>query len=156
VLALEVAFDKDCQRSILSMKGEVLLPKVSLRGFPPRTYGADDIPKKAEVRDRMKARIPDLGELQRRCRGKRLYLDVTFYLYRRSTLEGRAGKDLDNLLKIVLDAMPEYMDRAHREQGLGLAPGSNDDMVFELHAAKSLVDSEPEEGIDIEVSEWVG
>jgi hypothetical protein len=86
------------------MKGGVLLPKISVRGFPPRTYGEDDIPKKAEVRDRMKAKIPDLGELQRRCRGKRLYVDATFYLYQKSSLQGRAGKDLDNLLKIVLDA----------------------------------------------------
>jgi len=84
-----------------------------------------------------------------------LWLGVTFYLLAGTTLESRTGKDIDNLLKIVMDTLPEYMDRARVNQGLGLIFEDKDDMVFEVHAAKSLVKTEAEEGIDIEIAEWL-
>lgn len=136
------------------MRGEVLLSKVALRGFPPRTYGVDDIPKKAQVRDLIRAKIENLPELQRRCRGKRLWLSVTFYLLGGTAVESRTGKDIHNLLKIVIDALPEYMDKAKMHEGLGLILEDRDDVVFQVDATKVLVKSAAEEGIDIEIGEW--
>ncbi|MDG7011926.1 MAG: hypothetical protein JRN17_02405 [Nitrososphaerota archaeon] len=136
------------------MRGEVLLPKVALRGFTPRTYGADDIPKKIQIRDLLIPRIANLQDLQQKCRGKQLWLGVTFYLLEGTSLESRTGKDIDNLLKIVMDALPEYMDKKKMNEGLGLIFEDKDDMVFQIDAKKVLVQSESEEGIDIEIGEW--
>jgi hypothetical protein len=137
------------------MKGELILPRTPLRGFAPRTYGENDIPKKAQIRDLLRAKISDIEGLKQRTRGKKLSVDVTFYLYQKSALQGRATKDIDNLFKIILDALPDYMDKAEKEPGLGLIQGVSDDLVFELHGVKHLVDTEVEEGIDIEISEWI-
>ena len=137
------------------MKGPTLLGRTSIRGFPPRTSGKEDVEKKREVRDRLKAQIDDLPVLQKACRGRRLSVDVAFYLYGKSAVLGRKAKDLDNLLKIVLDTLPEYMDRGKKELGLGLIEEDRDDFVFDLHAVKRMVENEDEEGIDIEISEWI-
>jgi hypothetical protein len=137
------------------MKGPVLLPKVSLRGFTPRTFGDDDIPKKAQVRDSIRTQVQNLQELQQRCRGKRLWLTATFYLLAGTRVESRTGKDIDNLLKIVIDSLPEYMDKTRMHEGLGIILEDKDDMVFQVDAKKVLVTSEAEEGIDIEIGEWI-
>ena len=136
------------------MKGRILLQKVAVRGFPPRTYGDDDIPKKEQIRDLLRSRIKNLPELQRQSRGKRLWLGVTFYLLEGTSLQSRTGKDIDNLLKIVMDALPEYMDKAKMKEGLGLILEDKDDMVFQIEVEKVLVRFEAEEGIDIEIAEW--
>ena len=137
------------------MKGSTLLPKIALRGFTPRTYGGGDVAKKKVIRDLLLKKIEDLPEVQSKCRGKTLSLDVSFYLYGKSSLEGRASKDLDNLLKIVLDALPDYMDKNKTERGLGLIEEDYDHLTFELHATKQLVSAEEYEGVDLEVFEWL-
>ena len=137
------------------MKGQVYLPKTSLRGFPPRTYGEADVQKKIQVRDLLRPKIDDLPSLQQLCRGNRLWLGVTFLLLAGTTVESRTGKDIDNLLKIVMDTLPEYMDRARMHEGLGLILEDKDDMIYEVHAEKTLVGSDSEEGIDIEIAQWV-
>jgi Holliday junction resolvase RusA-like endonuclease len=137
------------------VKGEVLLPKVQVRGFTPRTYGEDDIPKKAQVRDLLKEKIPNLSALQSATRGKRLWVEVVFYLYAGTTVQSRTDKDIDNLLKIVVDALPEFMDKKKMHEGLGIILEDKDDMVFEVHARKVLVNTEAGEGIDIEIAEWL-
>src|SRR2546426_642826 len=102
------------------MKGSILLPKVALRKFTPRTYGGHDVAKKKVIRDLFLRKVENLSEIRSKCRGKKLSLDVCFYLFGKSSLEGRAGKDLDNLLKIVLDTLPDYMDKMKSERGLGV------------------------------------
>src|SRR5439155_23928351 len=87
-------------------------------------------------------------------RGRRLAAKITFYLYSGSSQESRAKKDLDNLMKIVLDALPDYMDRAHTENGLGLMEGDSDELVYQVNAVKELVMDQAKEGIDLELSEW--
>ena len=137
------------------MKGKTLLPRTSLRGFQPRTFGGEDIPKKEIVRKGLTEKIPDLSDLRAKCMGKKLWVDVTFFLFNRTTNVKRYEKDLDNMLKIVLDALPEFMDQKRLFKGLGLMPDKGDDLVFELHSEKHFVGTEAEEGIDLEIAEWV-
>lgn len=140
----------------IKLRGDVLLPKVSVRGFTPRTYGEHYIDKKAKVRDLLRSKIANLPELQRKSIGKKLWVDVTFYLHSGTPVRSRMDKDVDNLAKIVLDSLPEFMDQKKLYEGLGLILQNSDDMVFDLHATKVLVSSDAEEGIDIEIGEWLG
>jgi Holliday junction resolvase RusA-like endonuclease len=68
--------------------------------------------------------------------------------------EGRTKKDLDNLLKIVLDVLPVKMDSEGKNDGLGLIKKDHDHLVYEIKSTKTIVFKEKEEGIDIEISEW--
>ncbi len=130
------------------------LSKVSIRGFTPRTYGSDDVEKKRVVRDKLLSQIDDIEALRNACRGKQISLDSCFYLFGNPPGQGRAAKDLDNLLKIVFDALPDYMDRRKTERGLGIIEEDNDHLIFEIRAEKRLVSDETAEGIDFEIFEW--
>jgi len=66
-----------------------------------------------------------------------------------SGVEGRANKDLDNLLKVVFDVLCEYMDENEKNPGLGLM--KNDKMIFEVHATKKTVTMKKDEGLDIKI-----
>jgi len=52
-----------------------------------------------------------LPSVRNSCRNKRLSLDVCFRLLGDTAESGRKTKDLDNMLKILLDVLPDYMDR---------------------------------------------
>lgn len=130
------------------------LSRVSIRDFTPRTYGGNDIEKKIVIRDKLRSKIGDLDSLRNVCRGKSISLEVCFYLYGKSLVESRAKKDLDNLLKILLDTLPDYMDRAKTVRGLGLIEEDNDYLVFEIHVIKKFVTKEADAGLDLEIFEW--
>jgi Holliday junction resolvase RusA-like endonuclease len=110
--------------------------------------------KKREFRDRMIANINNIVAVREVSRGRPLSVTIRFYLYSASAEEGRAKKDLDNLLKPILDTLPDHMDRAHTESGLGLMVGDSDHLIFEVNAVKKLVTDPKEEGIEIEIFEW--
>lgn len=131
-----------------------MLLDVSIKEFTPQTFGSNDVAKKIKLRDAIKAKINDLSSVQRNCRGKKLSVDVTFSLFSATTELGRKTKDLDNLLKILLDTLPDYMDRAKMNSGLGLVPEDRDDLVFQINCRKRLVSIEAEEGIDLKISEY--
>jgi len=135
------------------MKSDLVFD-VSLRGFTPMARGSDIMRKKRELRDRILQERHDIDAFSKLFRGRRLATKIHFYLYGGSSQEGRARKDLDNLLKIVLDTLPDYMDRARTEKGLGLMEGDSDELVYEVNAVKELVTDQTKEGIDMELSEW--
>lgn len=81
-------------------------------------------------------------------------MKVTFYLLGNSSEQGRKKKDLDNLLKLLLDVLSEYMvakGSPNREEGLGII--TDDDQVYEIQCSKKLVNDPTKEGIDFELSE---
>src|SRR3989442_11910839 len=133
------------------MKGKLLLT-ASIRQFTPTTRIATRMQKKREFRDRMLAKIDNITEVREMSRGRPLSVDIRFYLYGGSEEEGRSKKDLDNLLKAILDTLPDHMDRDHAESGLGLIEGDSDHLIFEVNAIKKFVTDPKEEGIDIEIS----
>jgi len=127
--------------------------RVSLFPFVPHTAGDDPMPVKRILRDAILARSGAfaIGEARERLRGKKLLVDVAFAL-----LEGRPGepdtrgkKDLDNLLKPLLDTLQGQLDAGGKETGLGLIP--NDDLIYEIRARKDIVTEEAAEGIALAV-----
>jgi len=132
-----------------------LLLDISITGFTPQTYGNDDVARKIKLRDAIKSKINDLALVQKNCRDKKLSLDVCFNLFSETTELGRKTKDLDNLLKILLDTLPYYMDRAKKNEGLGLVPEDRDDLIFHINCRKNLVTDELQEGIDLKIYEYI-
>jgi hypothetical protein len=61
---------------------------------------------------------------------------------------------LDNLLKIFCDTLPDFTDMAKTVSGLGLIESDRDDLIFEIHYKKRLVNVESEEGVDFSISEF--
>ena len=135
-----------------------MLGKISVLGFEPKTAKpGEEVKRKIELRDRIKNTVPNLGVIAAKCRQKKLSLTITFYLYAGETNDtSRYTKDLDNLLKIVLDVLPEYMDSEKKEVGLGLIESDRDDLVHEIHAKKEFVLDLRKEGVSLELFELGG
>ena len=133
------------------------LGKISVRKFKPKTAkkGKEITERKKKLQEAFveqnKNRLP---ELQEKCKGKQLSLDVTFYLNENTPDKSSYKKDLDNLLKILLDVIKEEMDDDKKKIGLGLVVKNKDEEVFEIICHKEFVSSDDDEGIDLIVSEW--
>ena len=133
-----------------------MLGTITIRGdFKPKTAKpGDKVDRKEELRDTVidRDKNGNLLEIRENCKDKKISLDVCFYLNKeRIEDESRYTKDLDNLLKIVLDVLPDYMDNAKINEGLGLF--KNDNLVFEIHATKEFIFNKNDEGIEIKISE---
>ena len=78
---------------------------ISLRDFEPKTARSQkEVKQKIELRDEIVKKIETLPKIKKACRRKSKFsLDVKFFLWGGSGVEGRANKDLDNLLKVVFD-----------------------------------------------------
>ena len=88
------------------------LLEVAVRNHVPITGGKGKvIERKEALRDLIKKEIGEskLEEARRSFRGKKTALEIVFSLFAYSSEEGRRKKDLDNLLKLVLGVLPEYM-----------------------------------------------
>jgi hypothetical protein len=132
-----------------------LLKKVRVRKFEPETAARNGIARKKKVRDALLKVLDeesvDLDAVRDACKkAGYLSVDITFYLYAKSTATGRSIKDLDNMLKVVCDALPEHMvhdDIENQFRGVGLITGDSDDMIFEILSRKKLGRRRRREGI---------
>ena len=134
-----------------------MLGKISIRKFKPKTAkkGKETTKRKRDLREAfVEQNRNTLPELQEKCKGKRLSLNVTFYLNENTTDKSSYKKDLDNLLKILMDVIKEEMDDDEKKIGLGLVIKNMDDEIFEINCHKEYVSSDDNEGIDVIVSEW--
>lgn len=107
-----------------------------------------------KIMEAMELKNLELGELRAKLEGKLLSVDVEFQLFEGSpeVTNTRFKKDLDNLLKPILDVLQVRLNSTTREElGLGLVEG--DEYVCELHAKKSLVHAPEEEGVRITIRE---
>lgn len=135
------------------------LVKITLKPHIPLTDANNIVQRKIDLRDLLEKEIAaryNLEEVKRACRDKRLYVDLMFCLLQ-STEEGRTKKDLDNMMKVVLDVLPERMvaDGTPKSQkGLGLIANNQDDLIFEIHCEKKIVPDEAQEGIKLEIAEY--
>ena len=139
------------------MKGSILLKKIKIREFTPLTDAGDYVENKKAVNKVILAEIPTIDELRQKTLGKKLYLDICFYLNDQTDEEGNTQKDLDNLLSVVLDVLPQYFSDEKNQlvKGLGLIEKKSDYMVFEILASKKFVQIHDDEGYDIEISEML-
>jgi Holliday junction resolvase RusA-like endonuclease len=133
-----------------------MLGNISVRKFKPKTVkkGKETTKRKKDLQEAFVQQNPNLSELQEKCKGKKLSINVTFYLNENTSDKTSFKKDLDNLLKILMDVIKEEMDDSEKKTGLGLVIKNNDEEIFEIICHKKFVQSEDEEGIDLEVSEW--
>jgi len=144
------------ERKIKKIYGEHLLAEFSIRKFTPMAGGKKtDVERKEQLREKLLNEIDDLSNIQKKTRGKRLSVFVRFYLFEDPKQYTRYEKDIDNMLKIFCDVLPDYTDKAKTIPGIGLIEEDNDYLIFEVNAVKEMVKDESEEGMDVEISEWV-
>ena len=132
-----------------------------MRAFTPTTSSTSsrksDTTKKKEFRDKLLSSpaLKEIESIRALTRKGPLSLVITFYLYGQTDVEGRKKKDLDNMLKIVLDILPEYIDNNKKETGLGLIESNKDELLFNIEATKKFVNDPVQEGVDLELFEWL-
>ena len=132
---------------------------IKIRNFEPLTASSDVVNRKNKLKEEIEKKTKNLDEIREFCQDKKLSIIVQFFLYDGSKdeipqPEGRIKKDLDNLLKIVLDVLPEKMDSEGQNDGLGLIKRDYDHLVYEIKSTKKIVYKKDEEGIDIVISQW--
>jgi len=143
--------DEELDESPQGQGGKTILD-IAVVPFEPLTTGSGQ--KIAEKEDRLKKAIlervkpEELKELAENRKERLVTLTVLFFLWKGSpkVTNTRSVKDLDNLLKIVLDVLKLG------PQGLGII--EEDSYVCEVYSAKQLVDDEKEEGYRIIVEEY--
>jgi len=130
-----------------------MLGIITVRGdFEPKTAKpGQEVDRKKELRDEIRLRIKNLDEIRENCKDEKLTLDICFYLNKERIEDvSRYTKDLDNLMKIVMDVFPDHMDNDKKNEGLGLI--KNDNLIYDIHATKEFVYSKDEEGLEIKIS----
>jgi Holliday junction resolvase RusA-like endonuclease len=101
------------------------------------------------IRD--KKQISD--ELREKCREKEVLVVVRFHLLKsrsKSISKTRWEKDLDNMLKVVLDVLQENADE-HSLTKMGLGLIESDKSIFGICCEKDFVEDAREEGVDIAI-----
>jgi Holliday junction resolvase RusA-like endonuclease len=137
---------------------DVQLFSVNLGGFEPHTVSSGKGHKnvKRELCEAIANAIgaEEIDHAKRRIRGKKVKVDVVFRLLKPglNMTRTRAEKDLDNLLKPVMDALQTNWDNA-RKNGPGLGLIENDDSVYEIVARKEVVSDGKGEGLTITIFE---
>jgi len=131
-----------------------MLGKIPLRQFEPKTAkSGEEVDRKNELKKAIQDKIDNLSEIQQACKNiEKFSINVKFYLWGGSKVDGRTKKDLDNLLKIICDVLADYMDSEETNPGLGIM--RTDNSIYEIHCSKDIVDDENDEGMDIEISKW--
>ncbi len=132
---------------------------IEIRNFEPLTASKDPVDRKNKLKEEIQKQTKNLDDIKNFCQDMELSITVRFFLYDGSKdenpqPEGRTKKDLDNLLKIVLDVLPEKMDTEGKYDGLGLIKKDYDHLVYEIKSTKKIVYDKEKEGIDIIISEW--
>jgi len=139
------------------MSNSVLF-KVKVRNYIPLTAGhGDEVVRKEKLLEKIHDFIDTDSGKPKDCLDKKLSLTVRYNLYHDEKNPQRYEKDLDNLLKLLLDVLPQHMDNTPdpKPEGLGLLRDNDDKMFFEIHCNKILVEDEKDEGLDIEIKEVI-
>lgn len=133
-----------------------MLGKISIRNFKPKTAkrGKETTKRKKALQEAFVNQNKNITELREKCKEKYLSIQVIFYLNEDTTDKSSYKKDLDNLLKILMDVIKEEMDDNEKKIGLGLVIKNQDEDVFEIICHKEFVSRDEDEGIDLEISEW--
>ena len=127
------------EKKVREIHGENLLTEFSIREFIPMTGGKKtDVERKKQLRDKLLSEIENIQEIKNKTRGKKLSVFVRFYLYDDPKQHTRYEKDIDNMLKIFCDVLPDYSDKEKTISGIGLIEEDDDHMIFEVNAVKEL------------------
>lgn len=131
---------------------EPVFREIQLRGFTPLTSSSNKtIKRKENLKDLIEKKIgKDLKKIQKRCLKRHLLAKVVFYVIE-SDEKGRSKPDLDNLLKPLFDVLSVNMVNG-QESHAGVGLMENDSQIYEIRCKKIPVDTESEEGIDLQIS----
>ncbi len=133
------------------LKWEPAFREIKIRGFNPGTSNKRKIERKKLLKKEIESKFgKDLKKVQNRCKKRPLLIDLKFYLYY-SDEQGRIKKDLDNLLKILLDVLSVNMINGQNPlDGLGIVMDDSD--IRKIKCEKQLVNSLEKEGLDLQIS----
>ncbi len=131
------------------MKGDVLLQNVQVRGFVPPTAGKAAMEGKKKIRDAVETKLgKNISNVRKRCLGKPLSINVTFFLQKDSA---HAKKDLDSLSNVLLSVLSKEMG-TKKEAGLDII--NDDSTIYRFVFEKKIVDSAESEGLAFSIYEW--
>lgn len=133
------------------MKGDILLQNVQVRGFVPATAGKNVKEGKKKIKESIETKLgKNISSVKKRCEGKPLWVNVTFYLQKDSA---HAKKDLDSLSNVLLSVLSKEMSSGKEaEQGLDIIKDNS--IVYKIVFEKKIVESEKEEGLAFSIYEW--
>ena len=120
-------------------------------GFNPETSSSNRVKRKKELKKAISKVIGKQHQkLQEKLIGNELFIDVCFNLYQSDQISN-SKKDLDNLLKILLDVLSVNMVNGQDElRGLGFL--SDDSKVFEIHCKKKIINDPKKTGLNLKIS----
>lgn len=138
-------------------KGDELLTTIRIRNFNPPTANSDPRQRKLVLKEKienvLKERQISFEEIRTRCQNKPLAIRITFNLLK-SGDRGTSEKDLDNLLKILLDVLSINMiNDSNDEMMKGLGFTIDDKMIYEIHCEKKIVSNEENMGYILSIYE---
>ena len=124
---------------------------IKIRKFNPETASKNKIKRKQELKKQIGKKVSKrYKKILDRLSEKAIFIDVCFYL-KRANNSGNTKKDLDNLLKILLDTLSENMVNGQKKmKGLGFV--KDDSEIFKIHCEKILVDEDKDMGLDLKIS----
>jgi len=125
--------------------------QLEIRDFNPETASSNKLKRKKELKKILGAKIGKQHQkILKRVINRELFIDVCFYLYQ-SEQSGSTKKDLDNLLKIILDVLSVNMVNGQKKlAGLGFL--KDDSQVFKLHCEKKIINNPKKTGLDLKIS----
>jgi hypothetical protein len=131
------------------MKGDVLLQNIQVKGFVPATAGRNVKADKKKILDAVETKLgKNIENVRKRCAGKPLSINVTFFLQKDSA---HAKKDLDSLSNVLLAVLSKKIGTG-KESGLDII--NDDSIIYRFVFEKRIVDSEKDEGLAFSVYEW--
>lgn len=132
------------------MKGDVLLQNVQVKGFVPATAGRNVKEDKKKIREAVETKLgKNISNVRKRCAGKPLSVNVTFFLQKNSA---HAKKDLDSLSNVLLNVLSKEMGTS-KEAGLDFI--NDDSIIYRFVFEKKIVDDEKNEGLAFSIYEWL-
>lgn len=131
------------------MKGDVLLQNVQVRGFVPATAGRNVKSDKKKIIEAVETKLgKNITNVRKRCAGKPVSINVTFFLQKDSS---HAKKDLDSLSNVLVDVLSKQIGTS-KDAGLDII--NNDSLIYRFVFEKKAVDTEKDEGIAFSIYEW--
>jgi Holliday junction resolvase RusA-like endonuclease len=120
-------------------------------GFNPETASNNRVKRKKELKKVLSAKIgKEHQKILKRVIGRDLFIDVCFNLYQ-SEQTGSTKKDLDNLLKILLDVLSVNMVNGQDKlRGLGFL--RDDSQVTKIHCERKTINDPKNVGFNLKIS----
>jgi len=132
-------------------KWKIAISKKKIRNFVPETGSKNKRKRKEKLKKEISKYVgSDYKKIHTKVAGKKLFVEVCFYLHS-SERTGDSKKDLDNLLKILLDVLSENMiNGQNKMSGFGFVRDDSD--IVKINCEKKIVKSKERAGLDLKIS----